>query len=496
MSAYTRQVERQGSLPLRTKLAQALGACPVQVVDWAFATFLLLFYSQVLGLPAGWASVALTIAVLADAFIDLGVGSFSDGLKTRLGRRHPLMYAAIIPLLLTIWALFHPPRGLDHVALFAWLIGFALASRVALTLFAIPWAALFPELTDNYVERSEILAYRLTLGVASVAGFQAVTWGLIFKETGGQVGQLVEANYAVFAPVLAALVAGTVALTTVLTHREVKYLRQPTTARGFSLRTMITDLADALRNRNFLLLFIALLISQTITGTNYALRLYTYTFFWGLKPDDLKYFAVAGVGALLALGAIAQLNKRFEKRDLLVFAIVLNQLDNLVVVSLRFLHVLPENGDPRLVAFLVANETFHAFMVVVIATLFYSMVADTVDEQELRTGSRQEGVFSAAIGFSSKAITGLGVMGAGVLLQFFIGMPRGITPATTPPEAIMRLGVVVGFGLPFLYLIPAAVAYFYTLNRARHADILRRIGDRARGQTVSPPDPLDPTPLT
>ena len=481
MPTYRMGEKRKGKLPLHVKLSQALGAFPTQGTDWAFATFLLLFYNQVLGLPAGLASAALMIAVLVDAITDPAVGSFSDGLVTRIGRRHPLMYGSIVPLAIILWALFNPPSGLSDYQLFAWLVGTAVGSRVALTFFAIPWVALFPELTEDYVERSEIFAYRWTIGIVSVALFGLVTWGLVFRDQGDGPGQLLQSNYAVFGIVLAVFVAGFASLSASLTHGQIRYLRQPTAKTRMSALKVVRDFMMTFRSRSFLYLFLGLLISNTITGAVNALRIYTYTFFWGLEAKDLAYVPLSGVGALFALVAIPKLNAHFEKKHILIAGVIANLMDNFIIINLRFLHILPENGEPALVWILVANEALHMFLVVLNATMFYSMVADIIDEEDLETGVRREGVFSAAIGFSGKAISGIGVLAAGVILQFVIRIPEQSTVADLSENTIVRLGLVMGYALPALYFIPAWIIHYYRLDRARHSEVIAKLNSRSEG---------------
>ena len=62
-----------------------------------FNVFLLFYYNQVLGVSATLTSVALAIALMFDAVSDPLVGSFSDKLRTRFGRRHPLILMAALP---------------------------------------------------------------------------------------------------------------------------------------------------------------------------------------------------------------------------------------------------------------------------------------------------------------------------------------------------------------------------------------------------------------
>lgn len=476
---YLRAVERKGRLPVSTKLFQAFGALPGAVKDWAFNTFLLLFYNQVLGLPASWAGGALMIAVFVDAITDPAVGSLSDGLVTRWGRRHPLMYASVIPIGLSLYLLFSPPDGLTPSQLFGWLLVFAVASRVAMTFFAIPWAAMFPELTDNYVERSEVLAWRYGFGIISVALVTALTFSFVFPGTPDfEVGQLNPAGYERFAPALALLVSGVALATALLTHREIKYIRQPVAKSRFGLSRILADLFATLRNRNFLLLFVGLLFSHTLTGTVEAMRIYLSTYFWGFTPTDLRWFALAAIGAFAALFIIPFLNRKFDKKTLLVATMTISILDGAVIISLRFLDILPPNGDPMLLWIILANEVFRGFVAVIIGTMFISMVADTIDEQELRTGQRQEGVFSAAIGFSAKAISGLGILFAGLLLDLVIGFPRDATPDTLADPVVTRLGMVMGYLLPFLYFLPLSLIRTYALTRQRHSEILDQLASR------------------
>ncbi len=86
--AVARQgLKRLGRVSLRTKLLQGVGALPDTYKNFAFNTFLLFFYNQVLGYPATLASAALGIALCFDAVSDPMVGSYSDNLRSRLGRR-------------------------------------------------------------------------------------------------------------------------------------------------------------------------------------------------------------------------------------------------------------------------------------------------------------------------------------------------------------------------------------------------------------------------
>ena len=141
------------------------------------------FYNQVLGYPATLASAALGIALCFDAVSDPMVGSYSDNLRSRLGRRHPLMYLSALPLAVSLYLVFVPPDNLPDMAMFVWLMFFAIAVRTSMTLFLVPWTAMMAELSTDYVERTDIVKYRFALGWIGGVSFTFLTWTYIFPSS-------------------------------------------------------------------------------------------------------------------------------------------------------------------------------------------------------------------------------------------------------------------------------------------------------------------------
>jgi len=482
--AYHRAATRSGALPLSTLIYQGIGAIPDACMLFAFGTLLLFYYNQVRGMSGTLASAALMIALVVDAIVDPLVGSFSDGLRTRLGRRHALMYASIVPLGIASALAFLPPAGLSPNALFAWLVGSAIAARVAMSFFAVPWNAMVAELSDDYAERTAVMMWRYLAAWFGGLAFVLAVWTWVFPSSPAfEPGHLNPDGY----PLFATLLGGTVALaafsSTHLTRREVPYLLQPTGgAPRFSWTRFLHDLALAARNRDFTLLVVAILVTAAIAGTATALDLYALTYFWGLDPERLRWFGFSVLGAVLAFVVIGPLQARFEKRGLLIASALFSLFSGLSLVGLRFADVLPGNGDPRLLAILIVNATLRIASDTIAGIMLASMVVDTLDAQELAVGQRQEGVFSALLTFAGKAATGLGVGIGGPLLDHAIRMPAVTSGMQLDAATLTRLGVVAGFALPALYLIPISLAGFYRITRARHAEIRTRLLERKSQQ--------------
>jgi GPH family glycoside/pentoside/hexuronide:cation symporter len=103
-----------------------------------------------------------------------------------------------------------------------------------------------------------------------------------------------------------------------------------------------------------------------------------------------------------------------------------------------------------------------------------SMVADIVEDSEVSTGRRSEGVFVAASSFVQKAVSGIGIFVSSLLLGA-IGFPRGAKPGEVDPEVVERLGLVYAPAIVVLYLIALAFLSTYRISRATHEDNLRRL---------------------
>ena len=96
-----------GRIPIRTKSFYGMGAMAESVFLYTFGFLAMLYYNQVLGLPATLAGLGPTLALVFDAITDPLIGSWSDRFKSKKwGRRHPFMLAAPIPVTLCFFAIF------------------------------------------------------------------------------------------------------------------------------------------------------------------------------------------------------------------------------------------------------------------------------------------------------------------------------------------------------------------------------------------------------
>jgi Na+/melibiose symporter-like transporter len=480
---YRQDKIRTGRLPLSTKVFQGIGSLPGSHKDFAFNSLLLLYYNQILGVSATTVATALAVATVIDAVTDPLVGAFSDRLRSKLGRRHPLMYAGALPLGMMMFLLFSPPAELSETALVGWLFVVVILLHLSFTIFVVPWNAIAMELTSDYAERTEIIAWRLVAGWVGGVAFSFAMYTFIFSASEDYPqGQLNPTNYPIFAIAAASLITFWCLFTTHTTRREVPYLLQPTKPTNFSVTAMLRQVFSVIINPFYFRVVIAFLAFAGAAGFGGVFDTLMNTFFWGLAGEDLRWFGFAILGAAVGIFAAVRLQKRFLKQHILITATSIVMVLAIIKVSLRFLDWVPDNGDPMLVVVLVIQEIIHVTAATAAMTVFPSMVADLSDHQEVRTGERQEGVLASVLGFASKATSSVGLILGGLMLDHFVNMPAGDPAAALDPDVLFRLAIADGIIASLLFLIPIGLLAGYKLSRIDIEDIQTQLSSRRVSQ--------------
>ena len=119
---------------MSSKLAFGIGASGEAIYLSLSNAFIVIFYNQVIGLNNALIGTAIMLAMIGDAISDPLVGIVSDRWRSQLGRRHPFLIAAPLPLALSLYFVFNPPQWLfdlsSETAIFAWLATWTIISRV------------------------------------------------------------------------------------------------------------------------------------------------------------------------------------------------------------------------------------------------------------------------------------------------------------------------------------------------------------------------------
>ncbi|CAI8401792.1 MAG: Inner membrane symporter YicJ [Rhodobiaceae bacterium UBA7378] len=455
-----------------TRFFYGLGAAPYGIKDNGFSYFLLIFYSQVLGLSPVMTSAALSIAIIVDAITDPIIGYISDNWRSRWGRRHPFMYMAIIPICVSYAFMWNPPADViqSQQSLFVYLVVMAISVRIFLTFFEVPNTALISELTDDYDARTQLMGLRYMFGWLGGIGMAFLAYAVFLRETDDGGGILAAAGYGYYGIAAACLMFFGMLVSSIGTHRHIGGLHVPPVRERVKVRDVVIEVLETMKNRSFQSLFLASIFSGTAAGMQAALSIYFSTFFWGLKAAELAIFTMfQALAACCAVPIAHMLGKRFDKKRAAMGSFVFMISFGPLMLFGRVIGVVPENDSPWLLPMLLAHNFIEVCVIIVFSILFGAMMADVVEDSAVDTTRRSEGVIFAARGFAGKMVSGLGILLAGVILSA-ANLPRDAAPEDVDNEVLVDLVLYAAPGQILLYSLALLMITRYRISRAKHAD--------------------------
>lgn len=469
-----------GPLSLRWLLWHGAGQAGHSVQGFLLG-FLFIYYNQVLGLSGTLTGLGVAIATIADGASDPVAGSWSDGYRSRWGRRHPFMFWAVVPVAVLTVALFAPPAGLSDVGLCAWFTVCYALMRTALTFYNVPYLGLGAEVTQDYAERTRIPVYRAMIGAGSAFLVAAIGWNLVFKSTEADPNpQLNGEHYLPFALVSALVMAVLMALSAWKTRDVIARLPSVGSAgRRFGVRNMLRDLFDALQSVPFRALFLGHLVCTIYWGTSGTLALHLKTFFWELDSFGIQWWLYAGIaGGIVGTPLTLYLNRLLDKKWTVILGVLGCVFAVTGPVMLELGGLMLDKGVV-LLWLLVFMAFLSAFAIAPVSVTVASMMGDMADEHELRKGTRQEGVYFAAFNFAEKDTGALPPLIAGTALDF-VGLTPGSTPGEVPAQVLFDFGLIYA-GMAAFVLLAVWVFWPYNLNRKRHAAIVAALMRKREG---------------
>lgn len=476
-------------LPFTSKLGFGIGQLAEGITLSVFNTFVLFYFNQILGVAGTLTGLALGIALFFDAVTDPLAGSISDRLKTRWGRRHPLMAAAAVPMGLSLIALFNPPADMPELFYFGWLVVFAVLTRLCLTLYHIPHLALGAEMAQHYLDRTRVYSYSQLFSTLGTWGFGFLMLTYVFPTTeAGKHGMLNPAGYPVLSLVAAIGIVVSISLCVWGTRKEIPFLPEARfkAVERLHPRRLYRELKTAFTNHSYRMLVCGLFCAIILLGIEAVFMVYMYIHFWGMETEHMRWIGPMALFALPFSVMLAPVLTRYlDKRFLLIgLSIVIIASNNIMIVLRLFTDWLPANGTPELLALLLTFLFIAGLCSPAVLITVNAMFADVADEQELITGERQEGIIFSARSFAFKAGASLASILGGIALDV-IQFPRGAAPGEVPADILFRLGIVAGPLTSVIGLLILAFYLSYRLDRSRVAEIQVALAERRRADRTS-----------
>lgn len=457
----------------------ALGSMSNGIKNRSLSAFLLLYYNQVLGLPAPVVGGIIMVLLAIDGLLDPIVGIASDNARTRWGRRHPFMYAAALPYGICFALIWNPPAGLSQLGLAVFLTAALFGTRVFDTFFEVPSSALGPELVEDYDRRTTLITVRYFFTFLGGVLLTFLAYRVFLRD-----GLFERAGYGQYGLLAGGVITVAILIATRSTHHRIPWLRDPP-ARSVSPLLLLKDTFATLSNRSFWVVTASGTFAATAAGVISGLSTYFNVYFWELSPLQLSYLVTAGLVASLAALAIApRLFASMGKKHgaLLLFTAAL--LTNIAPIAMRLLGWLPENGAPIILWLLVSEALLAGAISLMLNIAFSSMVADLTEDAELRTGLRSEGLLISADNFLKKATSGLGVFISSLVISV-VGFPAKARPGEVPDAALQELGAFFIVALTVIYLAAILCLLGFRIDRRAHIRNIEALKARASARIDS-----------
>lgn len=457
-------------VPMSQKVGYGLGAFVDMWGHWLYPSLAFHVFNVFLGMSPGLISTVQMIKVFIDAAADAIFGWISDNTRTRFGRRRPFILIGGVLAGIGLPMMFAVGRGWSDGEYFAFMIISTVIYVPIMSCFNMPWSSLGSEMTPDYHERTSVMSIRNAIQKApELAMFFAAQFTTLsyFNDASGKPDMLRGAQ------TYCAILGGLMVIASIAVFALVRERYYEKIVRTQQERIPLADtLGRTLRCKPFRQVVAMMLAYGIGTAMVAALGYYATVYYVcggnvALATQWNTKMGLAGmVFGFAGIPFFTQLAHRYGKRAAMATVLVLAIA---AFIGDWWLY------DPQRPALQLLACGFVAFTGAGFWILYGSTIADVVDYDELETGQRREGSFSACQSWISKVGIALGVGASGWILQF-TGFDSKLSVQTD--HAIFMIRILLS-GIPVIGLVIALVAILrFPLTETRMNEIRAQLEAR------------------
>lgn len=419
---------------------------------WTFVgSYLTIYYTDIVGLAPAIVSVIMMGARIWDAINDPMMGAIAERTRSKFGRFRP--YIAFGCPFLAIFAVltFTNPFGGGSAAGAIWAAVTYIIAGMLYTLVNIPYAALSGVMTEDANQRNKINTSRnigMNLGMVIV---NALSAGLALRFS-GEGAEVANGHGYMMTALIYAIISIPLFLIVFATAKEKVQPMHGTQA--FSFKDTVNNLV---RNKYLMIITLIMLLQMTAFMGRIAVTSYYVIYCLGSFTMIALIMTIPSLGGIIGSFFVPFFAKRFGKRAVLMGSMLIQAVGLLVIYFAPF---------DNITMVLVGCWIFGLFNVGFPMTL--SMVADSVDYMELKTGIRTDGTAYATYGLATKVGNAIGGS-IGVLLLAAFGY---VANAEQTVEAMNGVNIVVNLIPAILFILGAAACLLWDMSD-KDADEIR-----------------------
>lgn len=437
-------------LGVGTYVGYGVGDLAVNLFFQSAILYLLIFYTDVVGISPAVAASIFLVARVVDAVTDPLMGVIADKTRTRWGKFRPYLIYGSVPLSLMAVATFSAPFADDtNKILFAYAT--YIVFGIAYTVVSIPYSGLTAVITDDAQERTMLSAYRMAFALGGGLIVGVATLPLVDAFGGGAQGyQMTLGVYGILAILFL--------LVTFATTRERVTNVAPQTPRLVDCFTVLAHNPPLwLITTAFFMGMLAFIIRSTAI---------IYYFEYNLGQKDLfpVFMLSILVGQLAGIVATPMVAKRVGKKNTYIWGALGGMVTGI------FLFLTPYDAIAAIFAISILGSFFFAFPTV----MGWSMLPDTIEYAEWKKGIRADGAIYAVSSFFQKMAMAVGGAWAAMILSvtgYIANQPQNAEAL----EGILLMISLVPVGIMVIGII---AIWFYQLDDETHATIRGELDER------------------